>query len=63
MRRHRQWISEKMKMLNGEAYDPSDPELVKDRNHARRLTRLFVTKDVPDGVVVGGNPAKVIKRV
>lgn len=50
-------------MLNGEAYDPSDPELVKDRNHARRLIRLFVTKDVPDGVVVGGNPAKVIKRV
>lgn len=139
-------------MLNGEAYDPSDPELVKDRNHARRLIRLYnqsletdshirmdllshgcmrnphrrslpagsrcshlyrypsfkskgkkigagirltdpdrpqcldwrtsrdqsgvtigndvvvasgsiVTKDVPDGVVVGGNPAKVIKRV
>lgn len=23
----------------------------------------IVTKDVPDGVVVGGNPAKVIKRV
>ncbi|AKG34819.1 maltose acetyltransferase domain-containing protein [Paenibacillus durus] len=33
--------SEKEKMLNGELYQAADPELVKDRLNARRLTRLY----------------------
>mgnify|MGYP000601518946 CR=1 FL=1 len=33
--------SEKEKMLNGELYDASDPELVADRERARRLTRRY----------------------
>lgn len=33
--------TEKEKMLNGELYNPSDLELVKDQTNARRLTRLF----------------------
>jgi maltose O-acetyltransferase len=33
--------SEKEKMIAGELYLASDPELVKDRLNARRLTRLF----------------------
>lgn len=33
--------TEKEKMLNGELYLASDPELVKDRLNARRLTRLI----------------------
>lgn len=33
--------SEKEKMLNGELYNASDTELVKDRKNARRLTRLY----------------------
>ncbi|KHD85129.1 acetyltransferase [Heyndrickxia ginsengihumi] len=33
--------SEKKKMINGERYDPSDNELVKDRERARRITRMF----------------------
>lgn len=33
--------SEKEKMINGERYDPSDNELVKDRERARRITRMF----------------------
>jgi len=33
--------SEKEKMLNGELYNPADAELVKERENARRLTRLF----------------------
>ncbi|WP_138494838.1 sugar O-acetyltransferase [Paenibacillus pinistramenti] len=33
--------SEKEKMLNGELYQAGDPELVKERLNARRLTRLF----------------------
>lgn len=33
--------TEKEKMLSGELYQASDPELVKDRLSARRLTRLF----------------------
>jgi maltose O-acetyltransferase len=33
--------TEKEKMLNGELYNPNDPELVKGRENARRLTRLF----------------------
>jgi maltose O-acetyltransferase len=34
-------ITEKEKMLNGEMYNPADPELVKGRENARRLTRLY----------------------
>jgi maltose O-acetyltransferase len=33
--------TEKEKMLNGELYNPADPELVKGRENARRLTRMF----------------------
>lgn len=33
--------SEKQKMLAGEMYDPADPELLKEREHARRLVRLI----------------------
>ena len=33
--------SEKEKMLQGELYDATDPELTAERLHARRLTRLF----------------------
>jgi maltose O-acetyltransferase len=33
--------SEKDKMLNGELYNAADTELVKERENARRLTRLF----------------------
>lgn len=33
--------SEKEKMVNGEYYFAGDPELVRDRLNARRLTRLF----------------------
>lgn len=33
--------SEKEKMLQGELYDATDPELLAERLHARRLTRLF----------------------
>jgi len=33
--------TEKEKMLNGELYNPTSPELVKGRENARRLTRLF----------------------
>lgn len=33
--------SEKVKMLNGELYDPASPELLKERLNARRLTRLY----------------------
>ena len=33
--------TEKAKMLNGEPYNAADPDLVKDRNHARKKTRLF----------------------
>lgn len=33
--------SEKEKMLNGELYNAADPELLKERMNARRLTRLF----------------------
>jgi len=33
--------SEKEKMLNGERYDPADPELVADRERARGLTRQY----------------------
>ncbi|MCL4517214.1 MAG: sugar O-acetyltransferase [Firmicutes bacterium] len=33
--------TEKQKMLSGELYRAADPELVKERENARRLTRLF----------------------
>lgn len=33
--------TEKEKMLNGELYNGVDPELVKERTSARRLTRIF----------------------
>lgn len=33
--------SEKEKMMNGELYNAADPELLKERMNARRLTRLF----------------------
>jgi len=33
--------SEKEKMLKGELYNAADPELLKDRLNARRLTRLY----------------------
>lgn len=33
--------SEKEKMISGELYFASDPELLKDRVHARQLTRLY----------------------
>ncbi|MCG3083350.1 sugar O-acetyltransferase [Anoxybacillus sp. LAT_35] len=33
--------SEKEKMVSGQLYRATDPELVKEREHARRLTRLF----------------------
>ncbi|KAB1193748.1 acetyltransferase [Haloferax sp. MBLA0076] len=37
--------SEKEKMLAGELYDASDPELVAERERARRLTHLFNDTD------------------
>ncbi|MGI8349522.1 maltose acetyltransferase domain-containing protein [Niallia circulans] len=33
--------TEKEKMVNGDFYNPADPELIKDRNNARKLTRIF----------------------
>ena len=33
--------TEKQKMVNGELYIAADPELVKDRLNARRLTRIY----------------------
>jgi maltose O-acetyltransferase len=33
--------TEKEKMLRGELYSAADPQLVRDRNNARRLTRLY----------------------
>jgi maltose O-acetyltransferase len=33
--------TEKEKMLAGEMYDPADPELLKQRENARRLVRLI----------------------
>ncbi|SFA95550.1 maltose O-acetyltransferase [Lentibacillus halodurans] len=34
-------MTEKEKMLNGELYNPADPELQKERLNARRLTRIY----------------------
>lgn len=33
--------TEKEKMVNGDFYNPADPELIKDRSNARKLTRIF----------------------
>ena len=33
--------TEKEKMLNGDLYNPAEPELLKERLNARRLTRLY----------------------
>ena len=33
--------TEKEKMLHGELYNPADPQLIKERENARRLTRLY----------------------
>jgi maltose O-acetyltransferase len=40
--------SEKEKMLAGEPYDPSDPDLVAERERARRLTERFNDADAND---------------
>ncbi len=34
-------MKEKEKMIRGELYEPADPELMSDRLHARKITRLF----------------------
>ncbi|MGA9287470.1 MAG: maltose acetyltransferase domain-containing protein [Anaerobacillus sp.] len=34
-------MKEKEKMIRGDLYEPADPELVRDRLHARKMTRLF----------------------
>jgi maltose O-acetyltransferase len=41
--------SEREKMLNGALYDPTDPELVADRNRVRRITKRY-NATVPDDV-------------
>ncbi|SLL35626.1 maltose O-acetyltransferase [Mycobacteroides abscessus subsp. abscessus] len=33
--------SEKEKMVNGDLYNPADPELVQGRMNARKQTRIF----------------------
>lgn len=33
--------TEKEKMLAGEMYNPADPELLKDREKARRIVRIY----------------------
>jgi maltose O-acetyltransferase len=38
-------VSEKEKMLEGELYDPSDPELAAERRRAREYTRRFNRTD------------------
>jgi maltose O-acetyltransferase len=43
----RQMTTEKAKMLNGEPYDPHDPELVAERERARKLTRRY--NEIGDG--------------
>jgi hypothetical protein len=43
--------SEKTKMLNGEPYDPDDPELVADHARARRLTDLYDRTTAHDGTI------------
>lgn len=47
-------------MLAGQWYNPADPELVKERERARRLVRLY---NETANAVVGGNPGKVIKWI
>jgi maltose O-acetyltransferase len=41
--------TEKEKMLEGDPYDPRDPELLAEREHARKLTRAYnTTADAED---------------
>ncbi|WP_057914179.1 maltose acetyltransferase domain-containing protein [Peribacillus muralis] len=42
--------TEKEKMVNGEPYLSADPELIRDREHARKLTRLFNQTTESDGI-------------
>ncbi|ONI40506.1 maltose O-acetyltransferase [Candidatus Epulonipiscium fishelsonii] len=41
-------MTEKEKMLAGEPYDAADPELIRDRIHAKKLCQKFNTIDVTD---------------
>ncbi|KZE97004.1 Maltose O-acetyltransferase [Geobacillus stearothermophilus] len=52
--------SEKEKMVAGHLYSPADLELVKERERARRLVRLY---NETANAVVAGNPGKVIKWI
>ncbi|ADI26604.1 hypothetical protein GC56T3_1601 [Geobacillus sp. C56-T3] len=47
--------TEKEKMLAGQWYNPADPELVKERERARRLVRLY---NETANAVVGGKPGE-----
>ncbi|MDQ0254781.1 maltose O-acetyltransferase [Evansella vedderi] len=51
--------TEKEKMLAGEMYDPADSELVKDRENARRLVRLYNETLESDG----GKRTKLLKEL
>ena len=42
--------SEKRKMIDGELYMATDPELVFDRTNARRLTRMFNSTEIWSGI-------------
>jgi len=41
--------TEKEKMLAGELYDSTDPQLASERRHARKLTRVFNDSSAEDG--------------
>lgn len=43
--------TEKEKMLAGEYYDATDPQLVSERRHARKLTRAFNDTSAEDGKI------------
>lgn len=43
--------TEKEKMLAGELYDSTDPQLVTERRHARKLTRAFNDSSAEDGKI------------
>lgn len=43
--------TEKEKMLAGEYYDATDPQLVSERRHARKLTRAFNGTSAEDGKI------------
>lgn len=66
--------TEREKMLAGELYDPSDPELVRGRVRARELCQALsaravinagsvVTRDIPEGVLAVGNPCRVVRQL